>query len=134
MLANLVSPPGSLLRRPDFLRLWTGQTVSKFGSYITGAAVELTALIVLGATPVQMGLLAATMSIPVLVFGLVAGVWVDRLRRRPLMIAADLMRAALLLTIPVAALAGQLQLIHLFIVAPLARVLDVFFDVAQETY
>src|SRR5579859_8135968 len=109
MLARFAGRSGGLLRQPDFLRLWTGQTISKFGSHITYAAVELAALIVLGATPAQMGLLAAAMSAPVLVFGLVAGVWVDRVRRRPLMIAADLVRTVLLLTIPLAALTGQLR-------------------------
>ena len=100
MVARLNGPADGLLRQPDFLRLWTGQTISKFGSHITAAAVELAALLVLGASPAQMGLLAAAVSAPVLIFALVAGVWVDRVRRRPLMIAADLIRAALLLTIP----------------------------------
>jgi MFS family permease len=134
MLARFAGPAGGLLRQPDFLRLWTGQTISRFGSYITGAAVELAALIVLGATPAQMGLLAAAISAPVLVFGLVAGVWVDRVRRRPLMIAADLVRTALLLTIPLAALTGQLRMAQLFIVAPLVGILSVFFDVAHQSY
>jgi MFS family permease len=123
-----------LWREPDFLKLWTGQTVSLFGSQITGTALQLTALLVLGASPAQMGLLAAIVSAPVLVFGLVAGVWVDRLRRRPVLIAADLIRAGLLATIPLAALLGQLRMAHLFIVAPLAGVLTVFFDVAFQSY
>src|SRR5258707_1103156 len=99
-----------LWRNSDFMKLWTGQTVSRFGSTITREALPLTALLLLGATPFQMGLLAAVASAPVLVVGLFAGVWVDRLRRRPLMIAADLARAALLLAIPTSVLLGRLRI------------------------
>src|SRR5437773_7528198 len=96
-----------LWRHSDFMKLWTGQSVSQFGSTVTRGALPLTALLLLGATPFQMGLLAAVGSAPVLLVGLFAGVWVDRLRRRPLMIVADLARALLLVSIPVAALLGQ---------------------------
>lgn len=123
-----------LWRHPDFMRLWTGQTISKFGSAITREALPLTALLLLGATPLQMGVLAAIGSAPVLLASLLAGVWVDRLRRRPIMIVADLVRALLLLSIPVAALLGHLRLEHLFIVAPLVAVLTAFFDVAYQSF
>jgi MFS family permease len=123
-----------LWRHPDFLKLWTGQTISVFGSGITGNALPLAALLTLGASSLQMGLLSAAGSAPVLLVGLVAGVWVDRLRRRPLLIAADLGRALLLGSIPVAALLGQLRLEHLFVVAPLAGVLTVIFDVAYQSF
>jgi len=96
-----------LWRHSDFVKLWLGRTVSRFGSHIGGTALSLTAIILLGATPAQMGLLAALEAAPILVVGLVAGVWVDRLRRRPLMVAADLGRAALLTSIPLAALLGH---------------------------
>jgi predicted MFS family arabinose efflux permease len=115
------------------MKLWTGQTVSQFGSTVTREAIPLTALLALGATPVQMGFLAALSGAPVLLLGLVAGVWVDRLRRRPIMIWSDLGRAALLGTIPVAALLGHLSLAHLLVVASLAGVLTVFFDVAYQS-
>ncbi|MDQ3700921.1 MAG: MFS transporter, partial [Chloroflexota bacterium] len=123
-----------LWRYADFVRLWAGQTISVFGSGITGSALPLTALIDLRATPVQMGLLTAAGSAPVLAAGLVAGVWVDRLRRRPLMITADLGRALLLGSIPLAALLGSLRLEHLFVVAPLVGVLTVLFDVAYQSF
>ncbi len=109
-----------LWREPDFLKLWTGQTISKFGSQISGVALPLTAVLVLGATPV-------------LVVGLVAGVWVDRLRRRPILIACDLGWALLLGSIPLAA-PGVLRMEQLYLVAALAGILSVFFDIANQSY
>jgi predicted MFS family arabinose efflux permease len=125
---------GGLWRNPDFMKLWTGQTVSEFGSIVTRDALPLVALLVLGATPAQMGLVAATGALPALVFGLAAGLWVDRVRRRPIMIAADLGRALLLLTIPAAALAGRLAMPQIYVVGLLVGALTIFFDVAYESY
>lgn len=116
------------------MRLWVGQTVSEFGSTLTSMGIPLTALLVLGATPIQLGLLTALTSAPVLVFGLIAGVWVDRLRRRPIMMAADVGRALLLGTIPLAALWGALRVEHLYAVAALTGALTVFFEVAYRSY
>jgi predicted MFS family arabinose efflux permease len=127
-------PKRGLWRHRDFMRLWAGQTISKFGSQIGGGALALTAILALSATPVQMGLLLAASSVPVLLVGLLAGVWVDRLRRRPLMIMADLGRALLLASIPIAALLGLLQIGQLYIVVALVSVLTIFFDVAYETF
>lgn len=126
--------PDSLIRHPDFLRLWAGQTVSRLGSNITRNALPLAALLALGAGPVQMGLLAAIGAAPILLVGLFAGVWVDRVQRRPLMIAADLGRAVVIGTIPLAAALGILRLEHLYLVALLAGVLTVIFDVAYPSY
>jgi predicted MFS family arabinose efflux permease len=123
-----------LWRDPEFLKLWTGQTISRFGSTVTREAIPLTALLLLNATPLQLGALAAAGSVPVLVVSFVAGVWIDRVRRRPVMIAADLARAVLLLAIPFLAFLGQLQLVHLFIVGPLVGILNVFFDVAYQSF
>src|SRR6478609_2186629 len=94
--------PAGLWRNRDFTKLWMAQTISKFGSHVGGAAVAFTAILNLKATPAQMGLLGAIGSAPVLVIGLFAGVWVDRLRRRPILMAADIGRALLLLSIPLA--------------------------------
>ena len=102
--------PSSLWRNADFLRLWAGQTVSLCGSQITMLALPVLAALVLGATPAQMSLLVAAATAPDLLIGLIAGVWVDRLPRRPLLIAADLGRAVLLLLIPLAVAAGLLRL------------------------
>src|SRR6516162_8105230 len=75
---------------PDFRKLWIGQAISQIGSNITGVALPLTAVLVLKASPLQMGFLSGAGGAAVLIFGLFAGAWVDRLRRRPILIAADL--------------------------------------------
>lgn len=118
----------------DFVKLWIGHTISNFGSGITSLALPLTAILVLSATPVQMGLLSALGSISIVVFGLLAGVWVDRLRRRPILIIADIGRAALLGSIPLAALLGVLHLEQVYVVAALTGILSVFFNVADESF
>ncbi len=124
----------TLWRHPDFVKLWTGQTISKFGSHITGVALPLTAVLTLKATPVQMGVLTALGSLPVLLIGLPAGAWVDRLRRRPILITADIGRALLLLSIPIAAMLHALHIEQLYLVALLAGALTVFFDVADPAF
>jgi MFS family permease len=130
-------PPGgahSLWRHPDFLRLWLGQAVSQFGSMVTRDALPLAAVLVLRASPLQMGALSALGFAPVLLLGLPAGVWVDRVRRRPILILADLGRALLVLSVPAAALLGRLTLAHLYVVAAAAGALTLFFDVAYQSY
>lgn len=126
--------PGGLLRDRDFLKLWGGQAISKIGSAITSIGIPLTAAFVLGASPLQMGILAGSSGAGVLVFGLFAGAWADRLRRRPILIAADLARAALLTTIPLAAALHRLNIAHLYAVATLAGILTVLFDVSYQAY
>ena len=123
-----------LWRNPDFVKLWLGATISGLGSGIGGTAVGLTAVLVLQATPIQLGVLAALSTVPVLLIALIAGVWVDRLRRRPMLIAADLGRALLLATIPAAALLGQLTMSQLYVVAFLVGALTVIFDVADQAF
>src|SRR5690348_75866 len=125
--------PTGLWRNPDFVRLWAGRAISAMGSRITREGLPLTAVLVLAATPQQMSLLAVMGTGSVLLVGLFAGVWVDRRRRRPIMIAADLGRALLLLSIPAAALLGQLQVEHLIVVARLTGVLTDFFNVADQS-
>jgi MFS family permease len=123
-----------LWKNSDFVKLWLGQTVSYFGSGITGIALPLTAVLVLSATPVQMGILGALDGVSVLVIGLFAGVLADRIRRKPLMIATDLGRALILGTIPLAALLGVLSIGQLYIVAALAGMLTVIFSIASPAY
>ncbi len=118
----------------DFMRLWTASTVSIFGTLITRTALPFAAILVLGAGPIELGMLRIAELLPAFAIGLVAGAWVDRLRRRPIMIAADLGRAALLATVPAAAIGGALSLPHLYLVAFGASVLSVFFDVAYQSY
>src|SRR4029434_10415472 len=106
-----------LWRHHDFAKLWAGQTVSIFGTMLTRIALPLTALLALNSSPLEQGFLQAVQAGPVLVTGVFAGVCVDRLRGRRVMIAADLARAALLVSIPVAAFAGALTMAQLYIVA-----------------
>jgi predicted MFS family arabinose efflux permease len=104
------------------------------GSRVTRDGLPLLAVINLGANSFQMGLLNMVGSLPILLSSLFAGVWVDRLRRRPLLIAADLSRALLLATIPLAALAGQLSMAQLYVVIALAGMLTVLFNTAYQAY
>ena len=92
----------SLWRHADFLKLWAGQTVSELGSVVTRTAVPLVALLVLGAGPLEMALIVVAASLAVLSSGSSPGAWVDRLRRRPLLIWTDAIRALLLFSIPIA--------------------------------
>jgi MFS family permease len=121
-------------RNADFVRLWAGQTVSLFGSQVTTLALPLLAALTLGASPGQLGLLVAAGAAPDLLVSLVAGVWVDRLRRRPLLIAADFGRAALLLAIPLAAFAGALHFWLLVAVAFGNGLLTTLFGIAYLSY
>ena len=125
---------GELWRQPEFLKLWLGQAVSEFGSRISREGLPLTAVLLLAASPGQMGLLAAIGSAPVLVIGLLAGVWVDRLYRRPILIIADLGRALVLSYVPVAAFVGILHVEQLYIIAALVGVLTVFFEIADQAF
>src|SRR6476659_7131657 len=118
----------------DFARLWIGQIVSQLGSQIGGTAMVFTAILTLNASPSQLGVLGAVQAVPVLLLGLLAGVWADRMRRRRILIAADLGRAVLLLTVPLAAAAGVLRIELLYIVAALTAALAVFFDIAYPSY
>jgi Major Facilitator Superfamily. len=126
-----VSP---LWRNPAFVRVWTAATVSIFGSLITRLALPLAAILVLGSGAIEIAILRSLDLVATLVFGLVAGAWVDRLRRRPVLIWADLGRAALLGSIPVAFAFGVLTFWQLLIVSGLAAVLTTFFDSASNAY
>ena len=121
----------SLWRQREFLKFWAGSAISDVGSQVTMLAVPLIAALTLDATPWQMGLLSASGGVPILLVGLFAGVWVDRLRRRPVMIATDLGRAALLLLVPLAAVTGTLRIETLYAVLLLTGALTVLFDVAN---
>ncbi|MET0191039.1 MAG: MFS transporter, partial [Pseudonocardia sediminis] len=125
--------PGSLWRHRDFLLLWSGESVSQVGTRIGDVAIPLLAVTVLGVTPWQMGLLTAAQTAGFLLIGLLAGVVLDRVRRFPVMIAADLARFALLATIPVAGWFGVLGYPQLLVVAFLAGLGTVFFDVAYQS-
>ena len=123
-----------LWRHADFMKLWAGQTVSLLGSGITMLALPMTAVLVLEATPAQMGILEAIGALPPLLLGLFAGAWADRHRRRPILIAADVGRAVVIGLIPVATLLNLLGIEHLYLVSFLASTLGLFFGVAYGPF
>ena len=123
-----------LLRQPDFLKVWTGQTISLLGSQVTSLALALTAAVALQATPAEMGLVGTLNVLPLVLFGLPAGVWVDRVQRRPLLIVTDLGRAALLASVPMAALAGRLSMPQLYVVSFGVGTLTALFRVAYGSF
>ena len=127
-------PTGDLWRHPDFLKLWSAETVSRFGSEITGLALPLLAVIVLHATAFEVSALVVVEFLPFILFAIPAGVWVDRLRRKPILVAADLGRALLLGSIPVAHFLGALHLGQLYVVGFVVGTCTVFFDVSYMSY
>jgi MFS family permease len=116
------------------MRLWGAQSVSIFGTYITIIAFPLLAATTLDASAFEMGVLSAAGSLPFLLIGLFVGVWVDRVRKRPLLIAADLARAGLLLTVPLASAFDFLSFELLAVIAFVHGALSVIFDVADTSY
>jgi MFS family permease len=127
-------PGPSLWRNGAFRRVWAAATISIFGSLVTRVALPFVAIISLGADSVGVSLVRSMDLIAGLAVGLVAGAWVDRLRRRPVMIWADLGRAALLLLVPIAAVGGWLSLPLLLVVALLMALLTTFFDAADNAF
>lgn len=132
--AGRLRPRGALWRNRDFRRLWAAQTVSQFGSEITGLALPLVAILVLDASTFAVAVLAVVDWLPFFLFSLPAGVWIDRLPRRPILIAADLGRAVILGSIPVAYLLDVLTLGQLYAVGLLAGTCTVFFDLSYQSY
>ncbi len=130
----MTAPSRSLLRHPDFLKLWTAETVSVFGSAITQLALPIIAATTLDVTPFEFGLLTTIEFLPFILFSLPAGVWVDRLRRRPILIVADLGRAIAIGSIPVAFALDALTIWQLYVVGFLNGCFTVFFDVAYQSY
>ena len=124
----------SIWRHADFRKLWLGHTVSMFGSQITLVALPLIASLTLAATPAQMALLQGLGYAPATVLGLFVGVWVDRVRRRPLMVAGDLLSAALLLVLPLAAWAGLLRLELLYALAFGLAAVGVLYGLADGAF
>jgi MFS family permease len=126
--------PRSLLRDADFLKLWIGQSVSAFGTQVTLLAVPILAALALRVSPLEFGLLSTIEFLPFVLLSLPAGVWVDRLPRRPILIWGDIGRAIGLLSIPIAFALNVLTIWQLYIVVFLTGCLTVFFDVAYQSY
>jgi Na+/melibiose symporter-like transporter len=124
---------GGVWQRRNFRRLWAAQTVSEFGTLISRTAIPFAAILVLNASPLQLSVIGVCEMLPAFVLGLFAGAWVDRLPRRPIMMTADLGRAALLAVIPLLAWMDKLTIHALWIVAALVSALTVFFDVAYRS-
>jgi len=125
---------GGLFRRRDFRLLWVGETTSEFGSAVTWVALPLIAVQSLHAGPFEVALLTAAAWLPWLVIGLVAGAWVDRLPKRPVMLLCDVVSMLLLASVPVADWCGVLTFWQLLAVASLAGVSTVFFTTAYQAY
>ena len=128
--------PQSVIRNADFVKVWTAQTISVFGSQISGLAIPLVAALVLKVDPFAFALLGTIEMLPFILFTLPAGAWVDRLRRRPILISGDIGRAIILASIPVvyAIDPSWLTIWQLYLVGFATGVLTVFFDVADQSY
>jgi MFS family permease len=127
-------PTGGLWRHRDFLKLWSAETISQFGGAVDDLAIGFVAIVELDASAFEVALIGVLGFLPFILFTLPAGVWVDRLRRRPILILGDFGRAALLATIPIAYVADALTLWQLYVVVFLTGVCQVFFDVAYQSY
>lgn len=127
-------PTTGLRANPDFMRLWAAQAVSAVGSRLTRTALPVIAILALGAGPEGVAWLAALGVAPAILVGLLAGGFVDRNHKRPLLIAADLARAALVLSVPLAAWWGGLTLAHLYVVAALAGAATALFQIADNAF
>lgn len=129
-----MTSPNSLWRHRDFLRLWLAQSISAFGARITREGLPILAVTTLAASPGALGILAAVGSGAALVVGLMSGGFIDRSRRRPILIGADLLRAVVLLSLPTAAILGLVTLPHLLLAAVLVTGASVAFDIASHAY
>jgi MFS family permease len=131
---RLRRPTGGLWSHADFLKLWAGQTISEFGSQISALAIPWVALVTLKSTAFEVATLGTVQFLPFVLFTLPAGVWVDWVSRRRVLIAGDLGRAVLLATIPLTYALGALTLWQLYVVGFLVGIHTVFFDVAYQSY
>jgi MFS family permease len=127
-------PTGGLWSHRDFLKLWTGQSISELGSQISGLAIPWLAAAGLHATALEFSLLTVVGLLPFILFALPAGVWVDRLRRRPILIVGDAARAVLLGYVPLAWALGILTIGQLLAIQFAVGIFTVFFDIAYQSY
>jgi MFS family permease len=125
---------GDLLRHRDFQKLWAGQTVSQLGSQVSQLALPLVAVLVLHVSAFYVALLGTVDLLPFLLFALPAGVWIDRIPRRPVLIVADAGRALALASVPIVAAFGTLTIWQLYAVGFVTGTFTVFFDVAYQSY
>jgi len=128
------APQRSLIHSHDFRQLWAAETISQIGTQITQIALPILAVITLSATEFEMGILIALETLAFLVIGLPAGAWVDRWRRKRVLVVNDLVRAVALASLPLAYAFDMLTLWQLFAVALVTGIATVFFDVAYQSY
>ena len=126
--------PGGLWRHRDFLSLWGAETISQFGSQVSFLALPLVAILALDESAFRVAALTSVTFLPFLLFTLPAGVWVDRLRRKPILVLADVGRALALLSVPIAHWTGGLTIWQLYLVGFVTGLCTVFFDVAYQSY
>ncbi|MEO5884543.1 MAG: MFS transporter [Candidatus Limnocylindrales bacterium] len=126
--------PRSVIGNPDFVRLWIAETISQFGTQVSLLALPLVAVTLLQASPFEVALLGTIEFLPFILFSLPAGAWVDRLRRRPILIAGDVGRAMALSSVPLAFMADALSIWQLYVVGFVTGTLTVLFDVAYQSY
>jgi MFS family permease len=126
--------PGGLWRHGDFMKLWGAETVSQLGNNVSQIALPFVAIVVLEASAFEVALLGVVELAPFILISLPAGVWVDRLKRKPILVVADIGRAALLLSIPVAHWLDVMTIWQLYVVGFAVGVLTVFFDVSYQSY
>ena len=127
-------PRGGLWRHQDFLKLWSAQTISLVGTQISQLAIPLAAILVLDASAFEVAVVGVAEFLPFLLFALPAGVWVDRLRRKPILVIADVGRGLALATIPLSYAFDALTIWQLYVVGFAVGTLTVFFDVAYQSY
>lgn len=131
--APIATRRGSLWRDRNFLTVWSGQALGQFGSQITELAIPVLAVLLLNASEFEVGLLNAAGTAAFLIVGLPAGAWIDRMRKRRVMVWADLVRALALLCVPLLWWSGGLEMWHLYAVGLVVSVATVFFDVSYQS-
>ncbi|BCB04796.1 MFS transporter [Bacillus sp. KH172YL63] len=130
----MTSEHKTLFQNKSFMKFWIGQTISMFGSQISVMALPLTAVLIFDASPMEMGIYMGMATAPYLVIGLFAGVWVDRVRRRPLMLTSNLLSAAILSLIPVLAWLDLLTISLMYIILFLFGSTRVVFELAYLSF
>lgn len=125
---------GNLWHHRDFLKFWTGDTVTQFTGQISGLALPTIAILTLQVTGFQLGVLNALGFIAFPTLGLFVGVWMDRMRRKPVMIVANVIQVATLASVPAAFIFHSLNLYQLYMVSLIVGTTTLFFDVAYQSY
>jgi MFS family permease len=133
-LIDPAAPRTSLWRNADYVKIWSAATISQMGSQVSQLALPFIAAVVLAVSPFQLSLLGMFEMLPFILFTLPAGAWLDRVRRRPVLIAGDFGRAIALLSIPIAYSLGILTIWQLYAVGFVTGILTVLFDVADQSY